>query len=143
MTMDKSHLVSTGSHDLVQLSGPLLEGRAPQILDDYMRANLDLIAALSVDAVTDELYVFKNPTGFYESQIAASRRTGTGRTQYDVVVHDSGVIYGPWLAGTGTRNSPDGFRGYAHWRKAAQRIGQLAQQTTVGTLRQLVRKLGD
>lgn len=132
------------SFGLVQLSGPLLEGQGPRILDDYMKANLDLIAKLSEDAVQQELdVVLQNPTGHYRSQITAYRRTGVGRTHYDVVLHDSGVIYGPWLAGTGTRNAPvTRFKGYKHWRKAQQRIEQLAPKVTVGTMKQLVRKLG-
>jgi hypothetical protein len=114
-------------------------------MDDYMKANLDRIGDLAEDAVQQELdVVLVNPTGFYRSQIKAERRTGTGRTHYDVVVHDSGVVYGPWLAGTGSRNAPvTRFKGYTHWRKAAQRIEKLAKDTIVGTLRQLTRKLGD
>ncbi len=137
-----AHQVSGG---LVQLSGPLLEGRAPQILDDYMRANMNLIAKLSEDAVRSELdVVLVNPTGAYRSSITSATRFNKAAT-FDVVVTDSGApaIYGPWLAGTSSRNAPvTRFRGYTHWRKAAQRINTLARQTTVGTLRQLVRKLG-
>ena len=135
-----AHQVSGG---LVTLSGPLFDGRAPMILDDYMRANMGLIAKLAEDAVTSELdVVLQNPTGFYRSKISSAVRANRLAT-HDVVVHDSGVIYGPWLAGTGSRNAPvTRFRGYNHWRKAAQRIEKLARQTTVGTLRQLVRKLG-
>lgn len=131
------------SDGLVRLSGPVLEGRSPMIVDNWMRSNLDLIGTLAVDAVRGELdVVLQNPTGYYRSHIAAASRFNAAAT-FDVVVHDSGVIYGPWLAGTGSRNYPvTRFRGYAHWRKAGQRIGQLARQTTVGTLPQLVRKLG-
>jgi hypothetical protein len=135
-----AHQVSGG---LVQISGPLLDGRAPAILDNYMRANMGLIAKLAEDAVRQELdVVLRNPTGFYRSQISSATRFNRTAT-HDVVVHDSGVIYGPWLAGTGSRNAPvTRFRGYTHWRKAAQRIEKLARQTTVATLSQLVRKLG-
>ena len=135
-----AHQVSGG---LVQISGPLFDGRAPMILDDYMRTNMSLIAKQAEDIVRSELdVVLRNPTGFYRSQISSATRFNRVAT-HDVVVHDSGVIYGPWLAGTGSRNAPaTRFRGYTHWRKAAQRIEKLAKQTTVATLRQLVRKLG-
>ena len=128
---------------LVQLSGPILEGRAPMIVDDWMRSNLDLIGTLAVDVVRGELdVVLQNPTGYYRSHIQAASRFNAAST-FDVVVDDQGVIYGPWLAGTGSRNYPvTRFKGYAHWRRSAQKIGELARQTTVGTLRQLVRKLG-
>ncbi len=137
--------MAAGTHEVVQISGPLLEGRAPIILDAYMKANLALIANLAEDAVQQELdVVLQNPTGFYRSQISSTVRSGVGRTLPDVMVHDSGVIYGPWLAGTGSRNAPvTRFKGYNHWRKATQRIEKLAHQTVVSTFRQLVRKLGD
>lgn len=133
------------AHEIVQLSGPLLEGRGPLILDDFMKANLNLIANLAEDAVQQELdVVLQNPTGFYRSQISSTVRTGVGRTIPDITLHDSGVIYGPWLAGTGSRNAPvTRFKGYTHWRKATQRIEKLAPQTTVFTFKQLVRKLSD
>ena len=135
---------------IVQLSGPVLEGRGPQILATWMRSHLDDIARFGQDAVRTELdVVLQNPTGFYRSQIAAwvqaappSPLIRGGRAQ-QVVIHDSFVIYGPWLSGTGSRNAPvTRFRGYNHWRKAAQRIERLAQAATVGTLRQLMKKLG-
>ena len=136
-----AHQVSGG---LVQISGPLFDGRAPLILDDYMKANMSLIAKQAEDIVRSELdvVIVDQSRGFYRSQISSATRFNRVAT-HDVVVHDSGVIYGPWLAGTGSRNAPaTRFRGYTHWRKAAQRIEKLAKQTTVATLRQLVRKLG-
>jgi hypothetical protein len=57
----------------------------------------------------------KRPTGYYQSQIAIRYRGG------DPVVSDGGVIYGPWLEGVGSRNSPaTRFPGYATFRKVTQ-----------------------
>ncbi len=138
--MTSAHQVSGG---LVQISGPLFDGRAPQIVDDYMQANMKTIADTAEATVRSELdAVLQNPTGFYKSQIKSAARFNQTAT-YDVVVHDSGVIYGPWLAGTGSRNAPaTRFKGYIHWRKAAQRMEELAPRVMIGTLPQLVRKLG-
>ncbi len=36
------------------------------------------------------------------------------------MVDDGNMIYGPWLAGTGSRNKRSRFKGYAHWRRARQ-----------------------
>jgi hypothetical protein len=36
------------------------------------------------------------------------------------VVTDSGIIYGHWLEGTGSRNRTTRFKGYFMWRKALQ-----------------------
>tara|TARA_R110002020_G_scaffold120129_2_gene273692 strand:- start:4930 stop:5358 length:429 start_codon:yes stop_codon:yes gene_type:complete len=33
------------------------------------------------------------------------------------VIHDSDVVYGPWLEGTSTRNQSTQFKGYASFRK--------------------------
>lgn len=130
------------SNGLVQISGPLFSPFAGQAIDDYMRSNMDLIAQLGEDAVKAELdNVLQNPTGYYRSQISSAVKNSRTSTS-DVVLHDSGVIYGPWLAGTGSRNATTRFKGYAHWRKAAQRMEELAPRVMVSTLRQLVRKLG-
>jgi hypothetical protein len=38
-------------------------------------------------------------------------------------VHDDGVIYGPWLEGTGSRNAPvTRFPGYGSFRRASQQL---------------------
>lgn len=55
----------------------------------------------------------KHPTPYYETQIVTERAGG------GLVVHDSGVIYGPWLEGTGSRNAPvTRFKGYHAFRDA-------------------------
>ena len=135
-----AHQVSGG---LVAISGPLFDGRAPQILDDWMRANMKTVADTAEATVRSELdVVLRHPTGAYRASITSAVRFNRVAT-HDVVVTDSGdpAIYGPWLAGTGSRNSPR-FRGYTHWRKAAQRMEKLAPQVMVATLRQLMVKLG-
>jgi hypothetical protein len=35
-------------------------------------------------------------------------------------IHDSGVVYGPWLEGTSSRNKTTRFRGYSSFRKVKQ-----------------------
>ena len=52
----------------------------------------------------------KNPTGYYESNIAVERRsTYRGIT-------DSGVPYGGWLEGVDSRNKTTRFKGYHSFR---------------------------
>ena len=51
----------------------------------------------------------------------------------DLVVHDRGIIYGPWLEGVSHRNQTTRFKGYSSFRRATQemqrhRAPQLAQQ---------------
>ena len=130
------------SGGLVTLSGPIFDGRVGPITDAWLNTQFDKVAERSVEIVREEFGdVVQNPTGFYSSKIKADVRVNAAAT-HDVVVHDSDVIYGPWLAGTGSRNSDDGFRGYTHWRKTKQRLEVEAPKILIGTLRQLVRKLG-
>lgn len=57
----------------------------------------------------------KNPTGYYQSQVDIRYRGG------DPEVNDNRVIYGPWLEGVGSRNSPvTRFKGYHVFRTVAQ-----------------------
>lgn len=50
----------------------------------------------------------------YTSNVVAQRDPDGWR------VTDGGVIYGPWLEGTGSRNRTTRFKGYASLRRAAQ-----------------------
>lgn len=42
------------------------------------------------------------------------------------VVSDSNAVYGPWLEGVSSRNQTTRFKGYAIFRKTAQKIGKIA-----------------
>ena len=57
---------------------------------------------------------FKNPTPYYETQVTIDAIGD------DQLIHDRGVIYGPWLAGVGSRNATTRFKGYPHWRRTFQ-----------------------
>lgn len=109
--------------EIVTTSGPLFDGMAARILDG-MDADIERqVAAAGVDAVRARLgEVLKHPTGYYESHITA---TPTGHEDVDVT--DRGVIYGPWLEGTGSRNRTTRFKGYATFRRVAQRLDERAQ----------------
>lgn len=69
---------------------------------------------------------FKHPSSppHYQSKINITRR------EADLVVSDgypgSGVLYGPWLEGVGSRNATTRFKGYFSMRKAANSIAQKA-----------------
>ena len=128
----------------VTLSGPLFDGLANILSDAWLSANMEKVADKAVEITKQELdNVLVTQTPFYATQIQATVRSNRA-AKHDVVVHDSGVIYGPWLAGTGSRNAPaTRFAGYNHWRKVAQRLQSEAPLVLVGTLPQLVRKLNE
>lgn len=59
---------------------------------------------------------FKNPTGFYESQVQVERRqTYRG-------VWDNRAIYGGWLEGVSSRNQTTRFKGYRLFRRTKQEL---------------------
>lgn len=62
--------------------------------------------------------VLREPTGYYESRIRKERQ------QDDFFVTDSGVIYGPWLEGTGSRNQISRFKGYRTFQITKRELDQ-------------------
>lgn len=120
----------------VTTTGPLFDGRAQRT------------AKVMVDEITDELaqeafeevgaaldVMLKNPTGYYESQITVDRSRDTA------VVHDSGVVYGPWLAGVSSRNQSSRFKGYTHWRRAVQRTQASVERVSQPIVRRRVAEM--
>ena len=58
---------------------------------------------------------FKKPTGYYERHIV-NQDMGSQH-----LIHDSNVVYGPWLEGVGSRNFPKTrFKGYSIMRKVTR-----------------------
>ncbi len=94
-------------------NGPIGDGRFARAARDYSDDLQYAVALHGEELVQARLAtVLRNPTGYYQSRIRVER----GRGGY--VVNDSGVIYGPWLEGTGSRNSPvTRFPGYATFRR--------------------------
>ena len=117
-------------------TGPLFNGSA-------LRQSAAMVEEIVEDVANDAFREvqaalgasLQNPTGFYESRIAIDR------TRTNAVVHDSGVVYGPWLAGVSSRNATSRFKGYAHWMQAKQRAERNIPQTTARTVRTRVRNM--
>lgn len=94
------------------------------------------LGSAGVELVRNQLdQSLQNPTGFYRSRIMFTRNT-KGAT-----VTDDGVIYGPWLEGTGSRNKTTKFKGYASFRKATQQLNQSASMLIQRTVDRYVRQL--
>lgn len=118
-------------------SGPMFDGRAARAAAEYTDQVQYRIATTAEDMVRARLRtVLRNPTGYYESRIAVER-SGPGYR-----VHDGGVIYGPWLEGTGSRNSPvTRFPGYATFRRTKALIDRQAPGIARDLLRRYVRRM--
>jgi hypothetical protein len=110
----------------VKASGPLFDGTLYSKVALAVDAAEEEIATQGANHLRDDLGVppFKNPTGWYRSHVT-QKRMGAYWT-----IWDSGVIYGPWLAGVGSRNATSRFKGYAHWRRAVQHTRMISTPIT-------------
>ena len=118
-------MTTKGGADLVA-TGPMFDGRAILALD---RMSGDMTEVVADQGVTDVVQVLgsvlKNPTGFYQSRIQTEKK------KRDLaLVTDGGVVYGPWLAGVGSRNRTSTFKGYTHWRRTAQQLQRNVKRIT-------------
>ena len=56
-------------------------------------------------------------------------------------IDDSGVVYGPWLEGVGSRNATTRFKGYSSFRRTAQKMEELAPEIATRHVQQAVQEL--
>lgn len=121
----------------VTLSGPIFDGRRDQIMSDLIDEITNRVGGQAVSDVHKNLDVsIRHPTPYYETQIALKKEGASA------IVHDNKVIYGPWLEGTGSRNSPrTRFPGYASFRRATQQVEREAPDIVRPILDRAVREL--
>jgi len=101
----------------VTVSGPIFDGRAVAAVARFCEDAQSEVAQQGL-ADVHEIYNarIRNPTPYYETQLTMEIIGA------DAVVHDRGIIYGPWLNGTGTRNATTRFKGYAGFRITKQQL---------------------
>lgn len=120
----------------VNAKGPIFDGRAPSIMLEFAEDVGKSVAAEGAAAVRTSFEGFvQNPTGKYSRSIGVVRYGGRW------VVNDGGMVYGPWLAGVGSRNATSRFKGYPHWRRAAQQLRKRSGAIARGILPRYVRRL--
>lgn len=120
-----------GAKTSVDFDGPLFNGRAVKIFDDFAKDAEKDIAKETLRSIQRRMHVhFKHPTGHYESNVHISS-AGRGTE-----INDRGIVYGPWLEGIGSRNAPrTKFRGYHSFRDAAEEIEGRADNIAERTFR--------
>lgn len=107
--------VSVSVH--VTTRGPILDGRTQVMLDRAVHDWEDHLSEVGADYVRAELErVLRVETPYYRLQITSQERPGHH------VITDQGVIYGPWLEGTGSRNKTTRFKGYATFRRVTAKL---------------------
>lgn len=101
--------------DNVTYQGPVF-GSTPEMMGLVLATRLmDRIAAFAIEDVHKRLDDdIRYPTPFYETQVRISN-SSTSR-----MIHDNGVIYGPWLEGVSHMNALTPFKGYHSFRNACQ-----------------------
>lgn len=109
----------------VVVRGPIFDGRATlagRELCDAIEWSVATQAYAEARQIMDAS--FKHPTPYYEVQVTVQRHPS------ETVVHDRGIVYGPWLE-TGATRRRTSFRGYHSFRRATQavlpKIGMLVQ----------------
>lgn len=125
-------------HATVHVDGPLFDGRAPRVMDEYAQAVVDDVAEQGFRDIGFTLHrVLKHPTGWYQSQIR-NRPLGA----HTRVLYDNRVIYGAWLEGVGSRNAPvTRFEGYFTFRRVALALNRKAKPIAESTLRRFMWRL--
>ncbi len=100
----------------VDSRGPIFDGRAKLAAHDLASDLSEKVAEDGRRKVAENLHgSIRHPTGYYESHVRVEAQSSLVH-----VVTDGGVVYGPWLEGTGSRNSSTRFKGYASFRRALQ-----------------------
>jgi hypothetical protein len=106
-------------------SGPLFNGTASAMVQRYTQQGGEEVARWADAEVHRVLeQVLRHPTGFYQSQVRVNM-VSPDRFQ----ITDGGVVYGPWLEGVSSRNYSTRFKGYATFRRVAQRVEKRADRT--------------
>lgn len=101
-------------------SGPMFDGRAQRVLNEYTDRLEERLAETGRTILLGELdRVLKTQTPYYTTRIKVEDRHK---------ITDSRVVYGPWLAGIGSRNYPvTKFKGYDHWIVTRDKLNERKQ----------------
>lgn len=107
-----------------------------EIMRDLARDSSGEVGQQALADVHGNLNTYiRHPTPYYETQVTLDHGGN------DAIVHDRGVIYGPWLEGTGKRNATTRFKGYASFRKATQSTEAKVPQLVEPHVRAAVQRL--
>lgn len=122
----------------VTYHGPIFDGRADAMLNRATREMEHHLASVGADYVRAELErVLRKETPYYRLQVTSTEYPG--RT----VINDGGVVYGPWLEGTGSRNRTTRFKGYATFRRMTVKLNAEAPRILAPSVDRLVAEINN
>lgn len=122
----------------IDLNGPLFNGTAIIALRQCTEDIADEVSAqasANVHLMLDRS--LRDPTPYYETQVTRDRIM-----PLTYLIHDRGVIYGPWLEGIGSRNRTTRFKGYASFRRAAQKTESEVDRIGNAVVRRYLPRMG-
>jgi hypothetical protein len=131
------------------VKGPLVEGKARPEIRAAVEAAVAELTEIGHERIS--LMARPRPAGVFKSLAEAGAAVSKGYYRANIhreshgmtgVIGDSGVIYGPWLEGTGSRNASTRFKGYAMFRRTAQFLESRKQRVLDAHIKSAVQKLG-
>ena len=114
------------SHERVFEEGPLLTNEGAIAQELLAKMKLEIVQAVSHQALAEVHRLLneriQHPTPYYETQLMVEL-VPTDISTTTMVVHDRGIIYGPWLEGVSKKNRPrPGFPGYHAFEETTKTI---------------------
>ncbi len=132
----------------IHYHGPMFDGRAQAALLEGIQATQEYVADVGKDMVQAELQrVTKTETPYYRTQIATKSVAGRGFRADNsdsfstTVIHDNGVVYGPWLEGVGSRNKTTRFKGYWTFRRMTTTLNRAAKTLAEFKMQPYIRRM--
>lgn len=133
----------------VEMKGPIFQANAPHQVIVLRNAVVQELVELGEQRLASMLR--PRPAGVYLSVAEAQKgKASTGNYRRNLytraangvgLLTDSGVIYGPWLEGVGTRNQTTRFKGYASFRRTAQWLQQQVRKVMDAYLAQFRQRM--
>jgi hypothetical protein len=110
-------------------TGPMFTGEAQKAFERWMEMGTYMLARQVIAELRNGAHAnFRNPTGYWESQIRESPHT-----RFESAV-TSNTVYTNWLEGVSARNQTTRFKGYHLHQTAALRVRESAGQIVVDCL---------
>ncbi len=120
----------------IKKSGGVVSGKAKVVISNAIEEVNEDIGQEAYNRVQQLLGAsLKSPTGYYQSQIVTNVQSNT------LEISDGGIVYGPWLEGTSSRNETTGFKGYHTFRTVMQEMEKSADKIADKAIGKAVKRL--
>jgi len=135
--------MTTGTRVTIKSEGPFFE-RRNKIVRDTMNNAINNLLQLGEQRLDKVLRPRDTRPGVFKTRAQAGKQASTGHYRRNVhadmkkassfakttsavgKIHDSGVVYGPWLEGTSSRNLSTRFPGYSSFRRTKDYLDKLS-----------------